>query len=108
ARSFDGTVSLIQPLIAPMFDAHTLLDLVASLSGTGGQTTMQLVKAYWTKAFAGQTKATWTIRDREGRAFADAETLWRHALHDGFIGSTSMMANTAAPAAAPAAAAAPA
>jgi len=106
-RSFDGTVSLIQPLIAPLYDAHTLLDLVSSLSGSGGQTTMQIVKDYWTRAFAGQTKSAWSLRDREGRAFSDAETFWRHALHDGFVSSTSLL-TAGAPAPAGAAASAPA
>src|SRR5262245_24794187 len=105
-RSFDGTVSLIQPLIAPMFDAHSLIELVAVLSGSGGQTAMQLVKAYWTKAFAGQTKPVWTIRDSDGGTYKDAETFWRNTLHDGFIASTSMLNGAAVPVpSAPAAAA---
>ena len=108
-RAFDGTVSLVQPLIAPMFDAHSLIELIASISGSGGQPAMELVKGYWTRAFAGQTKPVWTIRDTDGAPYPDAETFWRHTLHDGFISSTSMFSGApipAAPAAAPAAPAA--
>jgi len=103
-RAFDGTVSLIQPLIAPLYGGHSAIEVLASANGTGGQAPLDLVKGYWTRAFAGQTKTAWTLRDREGRAFANVDLFWRHALHDGFVSSTSWYAGGApsAPAAAPA------
>jgi molybdopterin-containing oxidoreductase family iron-sulfur binding subunit len=101
-RAFDGTVSLVQPLIAPLYNGHTALELVAAMNAASG-TPMELVRAYWTRAFSGQTTATWTLADRDGRPFADVDTFWRHALHDGFIASTSMLAGAAIPAAPPAA-----
>ena len=106
-RAFDGTVSLIQPLIAPIYDGRTPLELVAALNGTTGQTAMDLVKAYWTRAFAGQTKTAWTLRSSAGQPFLNADVFWRTALHDGFVHGTSTL-TAAAPAAAAAAPAAPA
>ncbi len=107
-RAFDGTVSLIQPLIAPLYDGHTATEVIAAVNGVGG-TPMELVKAYWTRAFAGQTTKAWSLSDASGRTFATAEALWRNALHDGFITSTSDLlhgpaAGTTAPATAAAAA----
>jgi len=103
-RAFDGTVSLIQPLVAPIYDGRTAIEIVAALNGTPGQSAMDLVKAHWTTAFTAQAA---TLRNRHGQAFANAESFWRNALHDGFVAGTSVLAGATAPAA-PAAAAAPA
>ena len=87
-RAFDGTVSLIQPLIAPIYDGHSALEVVGALNGTA-KPGLDLVKDYWTRAFGGQTKDKWPLSDGNGRAFATADAFWRHTLHDGFISSTS-------------------
>ncbi len=49
-RAFDGTVSLIQPLIAPLYDGRTAIELLSALNGKPGAAPMDLVKEYWTKA----------------------------------------------------------
>jgi MoCo/4Fe-4S cofactor protein with predicted Tat translocation signal len=92
-RSFDGTVSLIQPLVAPIYDGRTAVELLAVMNGTPANT-MDLVKDYWTRAYAGQTTPAWTLRQANGAAYATADAFWRHALHDGFIASTSMLATS--------------
>ncbi len=103
-RAFDGTVSLIQPLIAPLYGGHTALEALAPLTGAGGQSAMELVKGYWARAHAGQTKTAWTLRDAAGRPFPTADAMWRRALHDGFLAGTSLLSGTT-PAAGAAAAA---
>ena len=101
-RAFDGTVSLIQPLIAPIYDGHTATDLVAAINGNSGRG-MDVVKDYWTRAFGGKTKVAWTLRDSAGQPFLNADVFWRHALHDGFVAGTSRLtATTVATPAAPA------
>jgi molybdopterin-containing oxidoreductase family iron-sulfur binding subunit len=105
-RAFDGTISLIQPLVAPLYDGHCAIEVLAALNSKPGQTSMELVKAFWTTAFG---QPAWTLRNREGQPFASFDSFWRHALHDGFIASTSVLNGAAAPAApSPAPAAAPA
>ncbi len=89
-RAFDGTVSLIQPLIAPIYDGHSALEVVGALNGTP-KPGLDLVKDYWTRAFGGQTTQKWTLQDKDGRAFAGVDQFWRNALHDGFIAGTSML-----------------
>jgi molybdopterin-containing oxidoreductase family iron-sulfur binding subunit len=93
-RAFDGTVSLIQPLIAPIYDGRTATELIAAINGNTGSG-MDLVKAYWTRAFGGETKVAWTLRDAAGRPFLNADVFWRHALHDGFVAGTSRFAPAA-------------
>ena len=53
ARAYDGTVSIVQPLIAPLYDGKSACELVAMLSGqadTGGH---EIVQAYWKKQHSG-------------------------------------------------------
>ena len=92
-RSFDGTVSLIQPLVSPIYEGRTALELLAVMNGTPAST-MDLVKDYWTRAHAGRTTPAWTLRQANGAAYATADAFWRHALHDGFIASTSVLATS--------------
>jgi MoCo/4Fe-4S cofactor protein with predicted Tat translocation signal len=98
-RAYDGTVSIIQPLIAPLYGGHAAIELLASINGQGGQPLIDLVRGFWTSAYEGTTTEAWTLRDAQGNAFPTFDAFWRQALHDGFIAGTSV---TAAAAAAPA------
>ena len=73
ARRFDGTVTLVQPLIAPLYDGRTAIEVLAALNGTPGQTPMELVKDYWSRAFgrrrAGRTATRSGVR-HDGRILA--------------------------------------
>jgi hypothetical protein len=53
ARAYDGTVSIIQPLIAPLYNGKSALEFVALLSGQSDATGYDLVRAYWQKQHAG-------------------------------------------------------
>ncbi|MGB7862155.1 MAG: TAT-variant-translocated molybdopterin oxidoreductase [Candidatus Sulfotelmatobacter sp.] len=72
ARAYDGTVSIIQPLIAPLYSGKSALEFVGLLSGQSDATGYDLVRAYWQKEHAG----------------ADFEQFWRKAVHDGWIEGT--------------------
>jgi MoCo/4Fe-4S cofactor protein with predicted Tat translocation signal len=73
ARAYDGTVSIIQPLIAPLYQGKSALEFVALLSGQADATGYDLVRAYWQKQRTG----------------ADFETFWRKSLHDGWVEGTT-------------------
>ncbi len=79
ARAFDGTVSIIQPLIAPIWGGKTAHDLLAALLGqkTSGY---DAVRAYWQS----QQKLS-------GDAF---ESFWRTSLNKGVIAGTALPAAT--------------
>jgi MoCo/4Fe-4S cofactor protein with predicted Tat translocation signal len=73
ARAYDGTVSIIQPLIAPLYNGKSALEFVALLSGQTDASDYDLVRAYWQKQHPG----------------ADFEAFWRKSLNDGWVeGST--------------------
>src|SRR6266496_877286 len=73
SRAYDGTVSIVQPLIAPLYDGKTANELVALLAGQSGATTHDLVQNYW------KTKHTG----------ADFDSWWRKSLEQGWIDGTT-------------------
>jgi molybdopterin-containing oxidoreductase family iron-sulfur binding subunit len=73
SRSFEGTVSIIQPLIAPLYNgksAHELLG--AMIQQQPIRSDYEIVRDYW----------------RGQKVWPDFEKGWRRALHDGLIGGT--------------------
>ena len=73
ARAFDGTVSVIQPLIAPLYHTHSAFEVLAAFGDKPG------VSAYD------------AVRDRlkAANAGADFEKFWRKTLNDGVIANTA-------------------
>ncbi|PMP73941.1 MAG: molybdopterin oxidoreductase, partial [Chloroflexus aggregans] len=47
ARAYDGTVSIIQPLIRPLYSSRTAHELLAVLNGAIGTTDYDSVRTYW-------------------------------------------------------------
>jgi MoCo/4Fe-4S cofactor protein with predicted Tat translocation signal len=72
ARALDGTASIQQPLIRPLYDGKTAAELVAALTGYKDQRGYDIVRNYWL--------AKWPA--------AEAEPTWRRCLHDGVIPNT--------------------
>ena len=73
ARAFDGTASLVQPLIEPLYGGKSLQEVAAVLLGHGETSGYELVRATWNGKLAG-----------------DFEPAWRKALHDGVIPGTQL------------------
>jgi molybdopterin-containing oxidoreductase family iron-sulfur binding subunit len=90
ARAYDGTVTLMQPLIAPLYDGRSAHEVLGVFTPQPDRRAYQVVKDYWSTAFA--STGGWTIRDSSGQDYKDAETFWRRALHDGFIHGTAVTA----------------
>jgi MoCo/4Fe-4S cofactor protein with predicted Tat translocation signal len=74
ARAYDGTVSIVQPLIAPLYSGKSAHELVALLAGQSSASGHDIVQNYW------KTKHTG----------ADFDMWWRKALHDGWIDGTAL------------------
>jgi molybdopterin-containing oxidoreductase family iron-sulfur binding subunit len=69
ARAYDGTVTIIQPLIAPLYSSKSFHEVLAVLSGQPSASSYDIVHEYWKS----QNLAT------------DFEKFWRQALHDGLV-----------------------
>ncbi len=87
ARAFDGSVSIVQPLVEPLYGGMTSHEVLAVLLGQPGRSSHDLVKEHWTA--------------RSG-AGADFERFWRHALRDGVVASSALPEKSLVPAALPA------
>jgi MoCo/4Fe-4S cofactor protein with predicted Tat translocation signal len=80
-RAYDGTVSLVQPLIAPLYSGKSAHELMSALLGASDATGYDLVRAYWQKQHTG----------------ADFEAWWRKSLNDGFIEGTAFAPKSLSP-----------
>ena len=69
ARSVDGTLSIIQPLIAPLYSSQTTLELLHLLTNGKEKSTYELVRDKW----------------RELLGTINFEKKWRQVLHDGVL-----------------------
>jgi MoCo/4Fe-4S cofactor protein with predicted Tat translocation signal len=86
-RAYDGTVTIMQPLIAPLPDAYSAHEVLGAMTSQPARRTLEIVKGYWTRAFGGA--GGWTIRNADGESFSSADAFWKQAVHDGFISGTA-------------------
>ncbi|GIX07979.1 MAG: hypothetical protein KatS3mg115_2382 [Candidatus Poribacteria bacterium] len=70
-RAYDGTATIVQPLIRPLYGGVSPLELLEVLAG-GFRTPYEIVRATWQEGFAGQ----------------DFEFWWRKSVHDGVVPDT--------------------
>jgi MoCo/4Fe-4S cofactor protein with predicted Tat translocation signal len=88
-RAYDGTVTVMQPLIAPLYEGRTTQEVLAAfIDAQNGKSGHDLVKDYWTRAQSGAV-AGHTITDATGQPFKSPDSFWKHVLHDGWIPGTS-------------------
>ncbi|MFN7981224.1 MAG: TAT-variant-translocated molybdopterin oxidoreductase [Vicinamibacterales bacterium] len=73
ARAHDGTASIVQPLIAPLYGGRTAHEVIAAFSERPERSAYDLVRAHWSEA----------------KPSADFDMAWRHWLHDGVIAGTA-------------------
>jgi molybdopterin-containing oxidoreductase family iron-sulfur binding subunit len=74
ARAYDGTASVIQPLIAPLYQAHSAFEVLAAFTDKPGATAYDAVRDY-VKTLLGE---------------GDLEKKWRKSLNDGLIAGTAL------------------
>jgi molybdopterin-containing oxidoreductase family iron-sulfur binding subunit len=74
ARAFDGTVSVIQPLIAPLYHTHSAREVVAAFGDKPGVSDYDV------------------LRDglKAANPSADFEKFWRKTLNDGLVAASAL------------------
>jgi len=82
ARAYDGTCSLVQPLIAPLYGGRSTHEMFAAFSDTPEMTPYDAITTYWRQS---------------GKAGGDFDTSWRKWLHDGIIPNTESPLKSLAP-----------
>jgi MoCo/4Fe-4S cofactor protein with predicted Tat translocation signal len=72
-RAFDGTATILQPLIAPLYAGHTAHEVLAAIAGDPGRSSYEIVRDYWRRRFGGK----------------DFEGWWRASLHNGVVAGSA-------------------
>ena len=72
-RAFDGTATILQPLIAPLYGGRTAHEVLAAVAGAPGRSSYEIVRDYW----------------RRQLGAGDFEESWRSSLHDGVVAGTA-------------------
>jgi MoCo/4Fe-4S cofactor protein with predicted Tat translocation signal len=80
ARAHDGTISIVQPLISPLYYTKSAHDLVAAFSDKPGMPAFEAVRAYWTEAST--------------HSGTSLDAGWRKWLNDGVVAGTKYAAIT--------------
>ncbi len=79
ARAYDGTVSIVQPMIDPLYGGRSAHDVLQTLLDEPMLSAYEAVRATWKPVIKG-----------------DFETGWRKVLHDGWIADTAFARTAAA------------
>ncbi len=79
ARAYDGTISIVQPMIEPLYNGRTAHHVFQTLLDEPMVSPYDTVRETWRAHING-----------------DFETSWRKALHDGWIANTAFETGTAA------------
>jgi molybdopterin-containing oxidoreductase family iron-sulfur binding subunit len=92
ARAYDGTTTILQPLIAPLYGGKTAHEVLAALTERPERSSHELVQEYWKAKFsrAGATVASKARGATSQKVSADFEQFWRRSLHDGFVANSTL------------------
>jgi MoCo/4Fe-4S cofactor protein with predicted Tat translocation signal len=79
-RAYDGTVTIVQPLILPLYGGRTAHELLTVLNGQIGPIDYDIVRAYWQEA--------------SGLDETEFENFFKGALNNGVVPDTRLPART--------------
>lgn len=99
ARTFDGTASIVQPLISPLYNGRSALEFIAALLNQPERTSYDIVRGYWKRHWRGSGQAS-DPKPPSGpqsprspsAAPADPEAFerfWRKSVHDGLMANSA-------------------
>ncbi|MFN2511587.1 MAG: TAT-variant-translocated molybdopterin oxidoreductase [Pyrinomonadaceae bacterium] len=99
-RSFDGTATIVQPLIEPLYGSKNAHEVLAVFSPQYDRKAYDIVRDYWRGA-GGQSAGGSPPSSAQAPAAvptanqsAEFEAWWRKALHDGFVPNSALPVKT--------------
>ena len=105
-RASVGTVSIVQPLIAPLYGGRSFHEVVSALSEDGPRSAYELVRAFWNGAGVARQPVAATATDRGAAlpqlapqdapagASSTFDRDWKQWLHDGVMSDTAFAPKT--------------
>lgn len=97
-RAFDGTVTIIQPLIAPLYDGKSPHEFISLFTENPQQSSYDTLRAYW-QAKRGAAAGGSRVLPADNPA--DFETWWRRSIHDGVVEGSAFPERTVSAATVP-------
>jgi molybdopterin-containing oxidoreductase family iron-sulfur binding subunit len=80
-RSLDGTVTIQQPLIAPLYQGKSAHDVLAAFLGEPDKSSLEIVREHW----------------KRQSLPGDFDSVWQQALRDGLLPGTTTAAKSVTP-----------
>ncbi len=86
SRSLDGTLTLQQPLIEPLYGGKSAGEVASVFTAAGERSSEELLKANWQAQYG----------DQYGDQPGEDDKAWRRALHDGYVTDSQAAAKSVA------------
>ncbi|MGH7224075.1 MAG: 4Fe-4S dicluster domain-containing protein, partial [Gemmataceae bacterium] len=84
-RAYDGTASVIQPLIAPLYNGRTAHEMLAAFTGSPERAGLEIVREHW--------RDWWKQQKRSG----SFDEFWQQGLQEGVLAGTTFAHGERAP-----------
>ena len=81
ARAYDGTATIMQPMILPLYDGRSAHELLSLFTDQAGTSSHDVVQTYW----------------KSQHPTADFEMWWRTSVHDGLVNGSASPARQVTP-----------
>ncbi len=97
-RAHDGTISIVQPLIAPLYNGRSPHEVLGALIGGLDVSPYDQVRSHWMRVAAGvpARRSGGASAGETPAATPDFEITWRKWLNDGVIAGSALPPRTAA------------
>ena len=106
-RSYDGTVSIVQPLIEPLYQSKSAHELLAVFTPQYDKKPYDIIREYWNNQQTANSKQPGAAENSRQKAegskqntngnqqiavapAGDFEGWWRKCVHDGFVPNTAL------------------
>jgi molybdopterin-containing oxidoreductase family iron-sulfur binding subunit len=89
ARAYDGTVSIVQPLIAPLYGGKSAHELLAAMSDRPERSGYDIVREHWSRQSIGGAAGRTSQKDA-AKPDPEFDLRWRKWLHDGVVPNTAL------------------
>lgn len=96
ARAFDGTISILQPLIGRLYNSRSQIEVLDALLQFPGRSSYEILRTFWLQEKGAAPPGTAQISAALSREIlqesAAFERWWRKSVHDGFIADSALPA----------------
>jgi molybdopterin-containing oxidoreductase family iron-sulfur binding subunit len=104
-RSYDGTVTIVQPLIEPLYQSKSVHELLAVFTPQYDKKPYDIIRDFWRageqhSAVSSRQSAVGSRQNANGNQqpvvtpSSDFEGWWRKCVHDGFVPNTALPVKT--------------